>query len=62
MKVSTEVPERCPDCGSTFTISPATKYVEWMACWTIVGRPKPDLRPVYTQAAFCNGCERIIEL
>ena len=60
---ATDVPETCPDCGSTFTISPATKYVEWMCRWTVVGRsPQTDLRPVYTQAAFCNGCEKVIEL
>jgi len=56
-------PAVCDRCGSSFTVGPATTWVEWMAGYTIVGRsPEVDLRPTRVTVAACNGCENVVKL
>ncbi len=62
--MANQLPPTCPDCGSTFMIDTEAQTEEQYfpgGFRQIRGRALP-IRLRRCTAAFCNGCERVIEL
>lgn len=58
----TTPPPTCPDCGSTFTIDTEAVTVETYHPGYHVAGDRLPTRERRVTAAFCNGCERVVEL